>query len=679
MNGISDCSDNTHLDAPYPVSPKNTGNTSFPQLLGRVSLTESMGTRVKDVARKVGHCVFYAFSCAIVVPLALPAAVLMVPFAWIARLIKGCGRQRTLSREIEQKKIQNAFDSLDIVLNAGGLGSSFSHDGKSPIPVRFLGIHRMRRLRRDQLIQNAKGLVESRTSLKEREIVKMIDRIIKIREKIETFHKKGSGDLEGLRNDIKRILEMPIYQELEDDERCYAVNFLQVLTVKLLNTNVEELLQTFGSRLIEDCGVRIEGSVAPGEFSQVIDTCITQEIGTFRNQNQTEDTVLGRAAGLIKMIFWRLAHPGVTIQSLKSSFCSPKNYDSAKGNPQFAAHCFCKGDKKIQSYYGPGPTGDPLDEHGLLSWCMKVGTFVVRYNYQDASHSSEHKRLLEAEALVERVSQRKTKIESRKQSFVKMPVQMVVCGFDTKNKRHPWTMDKKGVYTVEHFFSTFSDFFWGKDQEGTLLTGTQAKCRRIDPDRSEDNGFSIPEKTLSDDQLKLTLNYAQQFCEKLSNTTYWIKLAETPKERERLTKVMHLVIDGFLALGVNQQGFASIPDQIPEGIDPALMAFFSVGACKQDIDRGPIENTVLKLFDFLAQKGGSDLSLRSEEALSSLGALKGRALLVDGREIMESRLRILKDLLQCLDLLKDDSPLPNILNNYINALNAFIIKKGTLN
>src|SRR6185436_4087070 len=75
--------------------------------------------------------------------------------------------------------------------------------------------------------------------------------------------------------------------------------------------------------------------------------------------------------------------------------------DASEGNPNFSAHSFKIGGKELKFYYGPGPTGNPVFEHGVLPAYEKFGVFELRFNHQDTSNRHEYVRIQELQRIVD--------------------------------------------------------------------------------------------------------------------------------------------------------------------------------------------------------------------------------------------------------------------------------------
>ncbi len=112
------------------------------------------------------------------------------------------------------------------------------------------------------------------------------------------------------------------------------------------------------------------------------------------------------------------------------------------------------------------------------------------------------------------------------------------------------------------------------------------------------------------------------------------------KQNERLSKALTLGFTGFLVLKTLMK-FGENLD--PEKVVGEVMATMGQ-ACKQDVDRGPIVNAITIAFIQMASQG----KLTELDAKQILGIVLGRALLVDNRRMVKSRLEPLLDLLHLI-------------------------------
>jgi hypothetical protein len=532
----------------------------------------------------------FALACVGICLWSLVQTVLLWPL--VARLVSYF-QHRAFHQAIEAAQIQKLGEALNVVVE----GERFGQIARLHKMGKPIGFYTEQQLQ-ENIVQQMGFDADPKQA------AEMAKKTIAVQEMIHRLKKEGSTwrlSVAAVRSQIAEIMHMPIYQKVASNPNCLAANFLQCLAVKWIATDANQALRDYGKACLGKEPFKTPGQTfEPKEAADQISRYLN---GLAFNADGWGPFQEGR-------LIWAAAHPLRAIHAI-SSKTHPLLYDSSKGNPSFSAHVFEQGDKKIHFYFGPGPTGDPLFEFGVLPAYAKCDTFELRFNHQNVRSLSDSYRIEEALRM------------ANDQHF------HAVVGFDKI-----WRED---CASPREFFRSYRPF-------------VQNNLRGIE-DRKSDNGFFIPEDLLDDRQVELALDKAQEFCERLCvSNDYWQNAIKDKEGRMRMAKMMMLITDTFLTLGMLYRSFDKITPEMIENslnrmLDQDLMAVRTSGACKQNVDRAVIENLTLRLFFRYA----NDPSPFSQDELAEIaGAVFGRARIVDNRTIQKRRYQIFDDLLRCL-------------------------------
>jgi len=573
------------LDAPAPV-PIDPGN--------QAALAGSVSEEAPSVAAKVSNSnVLYVLGCAGACLWSFVNACLC--WSLIAR-IYSYYKHKSLNDGIEKAQIAKLAEGLDVIVGGNRLGEIAEFNRPDPT----IGHFSQEALTENILRQGIEGIDPASAS-------EMAKKVIQIKMMIHSLRKEGSSfwlDVATVRNRIADVMNMPIYRQLARNRDCAAVNFLQILAVKLISADGQETLREYG----KECLGKEQFDEQPGRTfrpEELADQLSGYLNGVSFNVNTFCHIPVGR-------ILWSAAHPKLAMHSLHAG-THPLNYNASSMNPHFAGHSFKKEDKEFGFYYGPGPTGDPLFEFGILPAYEKFGSFELRFNHQNTNSSQDHFRIADALSMA--------------------------------NKQHLHAVvsfDKTWVDPLCKKFESPEDFFT------KLRVHVQGDLREL-ANPKEDNGFFIPEDLLDDSQVDLALSKSEEFCEKLSaGNSHWEAQMQNETGKRRMGKMMVLIADTFLTLGMLYKSFDRITPEMVENclnekLDKDLFSIRTSGACKQNVDRAVVENISLRLFF----RWASDPSpLTADEVCEIAGAVFGRARIVDDRNIQMKRYQILDDLLR---------------------------------
>lgn len=510
-----------------------------------------------------------------VAALILLLAVVNCFWTWILNLVSYV-KHDSFRNDIETARAQKMVESLNICLEGKHLGQVSSKN-----------------IFKEEFKQN---LIDHKISSEMAEM--LTQKILSIRAKIERL-KEGKGSVNAVREEVEACMRLPLYQTLIQEKNCYAINFLQILAVKLLSGDANQALQNYGHKMIGQEGERGDQPMPLAHFADRMQRVLNQP--SFR-----------------KNAIWVLAHPFLAIHALQSH-THPLQYNASSKNPCFSAHSFSFGSgKEMQFYYGPGITGDPLFKRGVLPMYRKMGVFELRFNHQDTWRRADHMRIQEA-------------ARTANEQHIH-----VVIGFDKKVGRE--LLQK--YQSIEDFFSKYRSY-------------VQTNLRSI-KERKIDNGLMIPETLFSDEKVTLALQKAEEFCTELAKKNPYFQRAVIEK-KEEIAQMMMLISDAFLSLGILYESSKKItPEMIErsldEKLDKDLTKIRISGACKQDVDRAVIENLTLRLF---FRCTNDDRPLTVQEAWEMAGVIFGRARIVDDRVILIGRYRIFNHLLHFIGARED--------------------------
>jgi hypothetical protein len=604
---------NMSSDFTKPVTSSHLGISDLQVQPESSSLKERVSKEHPSIAHRVGNAILFVFVSFSILGLAL----LNSPWTLIARAVSYY-KHKSLSDGIEKAQIQKLAEGLDLVIEGDLLGEIAQADR----PGRTIGS-----FSKEELTAN---IFEQQDGVNEKSAAALVEKVLRIKEKIVELKAKGSSfwlDVAAIREAIADVMNMQIYRDLAKNPDCYAVNFLQCLVVKLIAANGTETLREYG----KECLNKARFDESPGRTFQP-EELADQLSGYLNLPSFNFNSFFGE-------IIWAAAHPWNAIHALHSA-THPLSYDSGQGNPRFSAHSFeMEGKKKIQFYYGPGPTGDPLFEYGLLPAYEKFNTFELRFNHQDTHNPKDHLRIQDA---------------------IRMKNHQHLHAVISFNK--PWAAAICSEFqSVEDFFSSFK-------------ANVKKSLRELE-DPKKDRGYYIPEELLSDSAVDLALSKAEEFSKKLaSESSHWSSALKDSEGKKRMGTMMMLIADSFLTLGMLYYSFDGITSQMIENLandrlDKDLYAIRSSGACKQDVDRAVIENITLRLFF----RWTSDPSpLTADEVCEIAGAVFGRGRIVDDRNIKMKCYQILDDLLRFVGGIPDGkgvSAAHEILKGYQDALN----------
>ena len=525
-------------------------------------------------------------------------------------------KHKSFAEDLEKAQIKSVSDSLNIVL-AGPHRGERTH-APADVSVESLKEGLLLAYRVNT------GFVAGTETKSESE--KLAVQVLEIRKKIERMAQGEivPGGIAELREDLSAVMNTPLYQLLERED-CEAVNFVQFASVKLIATDGNEALRKYGKKCLGELRDEETGVVQ-----------LADHMTGYLNQ-------LSFAYGFPHRALFIACHPLTAFHSATSAM-DPLNYNASEGNPNFSAHAFSVDGKKLQFYYGPGPTGNPIFEHGVIPAYKKFGVFELRFNHQDMGKKSESHRVKE----ILRMGEENPDV-----------LRHVLLGFDTKIRNNKNTQ----FHDADSFFAAYRAY---------LKNGLRGQMSQ-----KNHSGIEIPEHLLSDAEADVAINQAQEFCNRLSaNNPHWeetlkkkgpkgflnhLRYAKghlsgrkeetyhlTYPGKARMAKMMQLITDTYLGLAVIYRTFDAItPEMVErtlnEKLDKDLTSMRTSSACKQNIDRALVENISLRLFFRWTH---NPAPLTQEEVYEIVGAVFGRARLVDDRNIMSNRYRILDDLLR---------------------------------
>ncbi|MBI5272764.1 MAG: hypothetical protein HY861_02130 [Chlamydiia bacterium] len=611
----------SELPLPNPVTETGLSKKATPQ--GR-----KVSTTAPPVAAKVqnawlkfqaGRAAIYLFSFC---------------FCWLTVWFRLYSHfyHKSLHDGIKDAQIQKLKSSFDVIIG-GHVGSTTKGAiALADQTIEFLSLSELR----ENILQchKAIGCKQDPASA-----TKLAHAVIAIREKIAKLHRGEFvwGGVEGLREEIAEVMKMQIYQDLENypeshkPKDCFAINFLQVLAVKFVAVDGTAALTAYGKKCLESHNGKPfaeEEQFGPADLADQLSGCL--QAASFSSD------------GWVRKMFWALAHPHLAVHSLKS-VTQPLEYNASESNPSFTAYSYADSNgKEMRFYYGPGPTGDAIFEHGLLPAYKRFQIHELRFNHQDTHKKDDHARVQDAHRMAREHPE---------------ALRHAVVGFD-KSRAVP-----AQFVGINDFFRQYSD---------SLVTGN---AHRKIGGQKEDNGVCIPQDLLDDRQVRTALQFAESFCVQMDlhrQSALENRINAGGAEQARAAKAMQLIADTFLTLAMtytslDQISYEDMTRLFDEQLDQDLSSFYTSGACKQDVDRAVTENIMLRLFFRWAT---NPAPLTTQEVYEIAGAVFGRARLVDDRAIMKQRYAIMEDVLRFVGSAEDVHHAHQLLSGYREAILA---------
>ena len=300
-------------------------------------------------------------------------------------------------------------------------------------------------------------------------------------------------------------------------------------------------------------------------------------------------------------------------------------------------------------YYGPGITGSSLYEDGVIPWHQKLQAKhrlrikEVRFDYQDPRHQGESLRIFKQ---LEMASQSNGTLEVIPLDFNQIRHFSEGREFfsdSVKREAHCFQINSCiAQQDVGEFFNLYREY----------------RARNHFPQGEDwERAINATERMFTG----LLANGASR--------RYWERLSTSDKGRQRLAKMMILGVHAIYSVGAtlrslreisSEEEIEQIQSEIP-GEDRDLIMSRSSGACKQDIDRGPMENIALQLFFSLLHSEGG---LSAREAYLIAGGVIGRARIAEGRIPLFGRYQILSDLLHFVSDLNGQRIAQTAVRNY---------------
>lgn len=427
---------------------------------------------------------------------------------------------------------------------------------------------------------------------------------------------KGKKEPDEIRALINTAMKTDVYQTLKNGS-CKGIEFLQKLSILFLSAHGEQLFIDYGKQCL---GEQTQTAYSFGQLADLLDPKVHTKMAFQKN-------------GAVSSTLWALSHPFETINCINSHIF-PLEFYGHQQNPDLIGFTFTHPTNKsvqIPFYYGPGPTGDLLYQDGVLVYLDKLnrqGIHVheLRMNYQSIDVSAEKQRCLE---IRKQESQHADSLHLLSISFDNEAMKM---------HSEKWT----NFEDPKAFMKTYKEYVFSEEHGSYRNTLTETK---------KDNGFYVGPKVLEENVFEKAFDHSEKIFTNLSkNNAHWNALIENgEKGKARLGRMMQLGTHALISLGAvinslddRQSSMEQINERLDLTLDQALLDSRVSGACKQDIDRGIVENIALRLYFRLLSNPGA---LSTDEVYSIAGSVLARARMVEGRLILRERYEVLSDLL----------------------------------
>lgn len=476
-----------------------------------------------------------------------------------------------------------------------------------------------------------------------------IDRVFDIKEAIFT-----GKDPDAIRSMIHEAMSTAVYQQLKNHTQNPAIEILQVLAVRDLCTDGRGALLNYGRKVL--------GELPKEEFSW-------GELATLLD-HQAGDCLAFQRNGIGSTIIWGIAHPFEALHCTESSWF-PLEFNGHQGNPNFSGYDFQLNvdgeEKEMHFYYGPGPTGDLLYNDGVLIWMDKQGVSVheLRQNFQNMHHEPEAMRIFEM---------------LRYEQEHPDSMRLLSTSFDTEAMDMPQSFITS-PFTPQAFMLLYAKYTMSElgidDTARSIDEITDDKTRHVEGDHREDNGYYVGKKVMSSLHFKDAIKTSEKIYVDLQEKgvrdqiagahSHWSNLmALGEKGKQRLGRMMQLGTHAVVSVGavvssLNEIcGKEELEQVFEDKLHQDMVASRVSGACKQDIDRAVVENVALRLYFRLLNDPSP---LTKDEIYSIVGAVIGRARIVEGRLLQWKRYEILSDLLHFVN----DQEGQEIVRNHLKA------------
>lgn len=467
----------------------------------------------------------------------------------------------------------------------------------------------------------------------------LTDQVVKIQLLLKQPPETGFHDyMQRVREEINIALKMPGYKALKTDERNPSVHFLHGLVMAISHAaEGQAIIQEFGNEKVEKClDAHPELQERGGEFSW-------GQLGKILHHSRKANTVLSKD-GLGK-VAWVAAHPQKAFAALfGETECGAKEYNAFQhGNAAIHAWDYNVYGLPVSFAFGPGPTQDAFFQAKLQFIENARGTTGKLYaSFQQSLESTNHR------AERERIDDLRTVSEENAQNLT---FSILPLDGDIWKGKGAFASDN----SPEKFHSKLSHHMLGQDPGNPAY--------RTIGEKGRDNGFFIPESTLTDDEVRNGLVASgNAFTGLAGGGSVFERIQQEKRGNEKLCKAMLLGAEAVLSVrALYKMGEKIQKNNPPERLEgwekmlddqlEGLKAKYTMGqACKQDVDRGVILNIVTRIY-MLELQG---VFLTREEVSALVGSVLLRAEMVDGRMILEDRAEALETFLELVGDRKGD-------------------------
>lgn len=428
-------------------------------------------------------------------------------------------------------------------------------------------------------------------------------KVAQLREAVAKLKPTQPDAVETLYKQFQRLAKDPtfikVFRDLEPTDHP-AVNFLKLIAAKFRSADVSNLLIQHAKEEL--------GSVKPDQGAGFSIGKTGEALVEYRKKPSFKHNFL-----------WAISHPFAWFHSCEGEWLH-KKYDSHLSNPTYTVHQFdytTQDRKKIRARFmaGPTPFNDPV-YHKIF---LKEG-HELRYNIMDTAKAPEH-------AWIKKMDNASKESDGH--------LEHIVWGFATK--------EKQGYLEASELDPLIDKY------EKALLNG----CRTLDcPKR--DNGVLIPQKFLSDPQIK-------EACRLTKSLLSHLDIDLTHKSGRHAALV---AVDTMMAMGIMINYLESLKHVVEdETIDEDMRAIYIATACKQCFDRGPVYFSALMLF-FRSLNNSSPLT--EEEFYKIAGFPLFRAPLNEGREQIHGKFTVYEQFAKMFGTRMDT------LSNYTKTYRAFL-------
>lgn len=481
-------------------------------------------------------------------------------------------------------------------------------------------------------------------TLTENQLVDFLKLVKKIKELIDleiSDPKELSKHSNKIKNALDEALENEVYKKNKESKHP-AINFLQELSFTIYTKSL---------------GIEDIREYAKQFFKTSKEEYTFKDLGNLLDETVTKETGILHKNKVTGKILWAARYPIRLLNNVLSATnpLETKPYDA--NNNEIVVCDYSLDGKKARFYYGPNPAVGRIFQAYLDHLKKNGGIVHLHHNLQHLTKMGEDFRIYKL-----------LRIEDKyKKLFRMFSTPMDGKAWECKDKRFVSFSNPKEFLLVYAKYAIANDL----DQPAERIEEIEGNAfRYYEVDKKNDNGFYVGCDVMSDQQFKQAFIASQKAMQELyaeGNNDHWQKLSDSMTGRKRLSRMMQVATQGFIATGAILKLLYDAKDnnKRDEIIDSVISQ-----TCKQDIDRGVVLNIITRLFFHLL----THKKITKEDAQIIVGSVLSRAKIVENRIILFERFEPLSDLLHFIG--ENDQTIKKALMEYSKHLRGDRVYKN---